>query len=627
MRKFEIVLSALDKISPALNNINKKMSRLNKSTLKVRRAFSKLASKGFSGFKKVTGAVINLTKKMALASVASVGIFGLIVRQSLNATDALAKTSRKIGTTAGDLAKLRYAADLTGVSTQTMDMALQRFTRRAAEAAKGTGEAKGALKELKVNADDLLKLPLPEQMTVLATAFEDVEKPADKVRLAMKLFDSEGVALVNTLGLGADALKEMMQEAETLGVVLSQRAAEGVEDTNDSITRLNTLFKGFKDQTVAALAPAIKTVTDELVLLGKEASGGDFENFGQVLAGQILTLVQKVIGAFQKMLNAIGKVVFEISKMVNKIFGDEETKRIKSRMSELERQAHKLGLSFKFSKNVSEENQAILDEYASLQSDLANIEKLEFDPFNFEPLLEKLETVKAKILDATNPTKEGGEGEEGGSEDPLAKKLSAFDKYNQSLRKKGEDQVGWETKTQAEKTKHFLSEQSNLLAGAGKHSKKLFKIQKAASIATAVIKTYEGAQMAMGAYPPPINFAMAAATVAAGMANVAAIKAQSFDGGGFTGNGARAGGVDGKGGFNAILHPNETVIDHTKQSTARGTEQQIIVNQTINVTTGVQSTVRSEIQNMMPQIAESAQNAVLNARMRGGSYSKTLLGK
>lgn len=37
-----------------------------------------------------------------------------------------------------------------------------------------------------------------------------------------------------------------------------------------------------------------------------------------------------------------------------------------------------------------------------------------------------------------------------------------------------------------------------------------------------------------------------------------------FDGGGFTGFGARAGGVDGKGGFPAILHPNETVIDHTK---------------------------------------------------------------
>ena len=37
-----------------------------------------------------------------------------------------------------------------------------------------------------------------------------------------------------------------------------------------------------------------------------------------------------------------------------------------------------------------------------------------------------------------------------------------------------------------------------------------------------------------------------------------------FDGGGFTGMGVRAGGIDGKGGFPAILHPNETVIDHTK---------------------------------------------------------------
>jgi len=38
----------------------------------------------------------------------------------------------------------------------------------------------------------------------------------------------------------------------------------------------------------------------------------------------------------------------------------------------------------------------------------------------------------------------------------------------------------------------------------------------------------------------------------------------SFDGGGYTGSGARSGGVDGKGGFMAVLHPQETVTDHTK---------------------------------------------------------------
>ena len=38
----------------------------------------------------------------------------------------------------------------------------------------------------------------------------------------------------------------------------------------------------------------------------------------------------------------------------------------------------------------------------------------------------------------------------------------------------------------------------------------------------------------------------------------------TYDGGGFTGHGSRSGGIDGRGGFPAILHPNETVIDHTR---------------------------------------------------------------
>ena len=43
---------------------------------------------------------------------------------------------------------------------------------------------------------------------------------------------------------------------------------------------------------------------------------------------------------------------------------------------------------------------------------------------------------------------------------------------------------------------------------------------------------------------------------------------RSYDGGGYTGNGPRSGGLDGKGGFMAMLHPNETVTDHTKGGNA-----------------------------------------------------------
>ena len=46
--------------------------------------------------------------------------------------------------------------------------------------------------------------------------------------------------------------------------------------------------------------------------------------------------------------------------------------------------------------------------------------------------------------------------------------------------------------------------------------------------------------------------------------------------------------------------------------------------QNINVTTGVQQTVRAEIMTLMPQIANAAKSAVADAKLRGGSYAAAL---
>lgn len=86
----------------------------------------------------------------------------------------------------------------------------------------------------------------------------------------------------------------------------------------------------------------------------------------------------------------------------------------------------------------------------------------------------------------------------------------------------------------------------------------------------------------------------------------------SFAGGGYTGYGARSGGVDGKGGFPAILHPNETVVDHSQ-----GQGSGVTVNQTISFGSGV---TRAEVQSMIPKIVEATKSAVLDARKRGGAY-------
>lgn len=48
---------------------------------------------------------------------------------------------------------------------------------------------------------------------------------------------------------------------------------------------------------------------------------------------------------------------------------------------------------------------------------------------------------------------------------------------------------------------------------------------------------------------------------------------------------------------------------------------QVVVNQTINVSTGVQQTVRAEIATLLPQIAQASKAAVIDARRRGGNFA------
>ncbi|WP_210246866.1 phage tail length tape measure family protein [Devosia ginsengisoli] len=66
-----------------------------------------------------------------------------------------------------------------------------------------------------------------------------------------------------------------------------------------------------------------------------------------------------------------------------------------------------------------------------------------------------------------------------------------------------------------------------------------------------------------------------------------------FAGGGDTGYGPRTGGLDGQGGFLAMLHPRETVIDHTRprpanqnQSNDNGRSGDLVINNVINVPAG-----------------------------------------
>tara|TARA_R100001460_G_scaffold10278_1_gene24295 strand:+ start:141 stop:2024 length:1884 start_codon:yes stop_codon:yes gene_type:complete len=77
-----------------------------------------------------------------------------------------------------------------------------------------------------------------------------------------------------------------------------------------------------------------------------------------------------------------------------------------------------------------------------------------------------------------------------------------------------------------------------------------------------------------------------------------------------------------------IFVPNTggTVMNNMNTKNALGGGNPIIVNQSINFATGVVPTVRAEVMQMMPQIADVTKAAVQESAMRGGTFRRSLQG-
>lgn len=193
----------------------------------------------------------------AAAVAAAAYLVGRIVSAQSRLIDETAKVADRLGFATDKLIAYRLQADLAGVAQGTFDMAMQRMVRRVAEAAQGTGEAVSALDELSLSAATLAKLSPDKQFDAISRALSEVESQGERVRLAFKLFDSEGVALVNMMRDGTAAAKEAAEFTEQWGLAVSRVDAAKVEQMNDELTKVREASQGFARQITVILAPAI----------------------------------------------------------------------------------------------------------------------------------------------------------------------------------------------------------------------------------------------------------------------------------------------------------------------------------------------------------------------------------
>lgn len=224
----------------------------------------------------------------------SLGFFGLgfglanLGQRLTDFADKLIETSRKLGVSTDFLQAWNHAAQQNGVSVNASNMALQRFTRRIGEAARGQGVLSKTVQELGINLRDNRgnMRSTTDILADYADAIRGAESQQERLRLAFQAFDSEGAALVTLLQDGSEGMREMIAEATRLGVVTEQRALT-------AINRLSNRLKAFGTQALGFVAEKLGSFINSLeagfALFGALSSGAGVQEAIEIARAQVET--------------------------------------------------------------------------------------------------------------------------------------------------------------------------------------------------------------------------------------------------------------------------------------------------------------------------------------------------
>lgn len=213
----------------------------------------------------VSGALVAVT---GAATATGAALFAL-AKHEADLQEKTGLVAQRLGLATQALSELHFQAELSGVAAGTLDMALQRMTRRVAEAAGGTGEAVGALRELGLSASNLNKQAPDRILLAVADAMQEVEDQGDRVRLAFKLLDSEGVAVLQTMDKGSEGFRQAAEDLRELGAVITAEGAQRAAEFNTELAKMNAALVGTRRELADGTIPFFTDLFSTLVSLRK----------------------------------------------------------------------------------------------------------------------------------------------------------------------------------------------------------------------------------------------------------------------------------------------------------------------------------------------------------------------
>lgn len=208
-----------------------------------------------AAFRSVQGNIGRMTNSLRsiagpLAAAFSVAAVTSFSKEILNAADNLSKLSQKTGVSVEDLSAFQLSADLAGVSSESFSAAMVKLNRSIADATGGAKLQAETFRALGISQEELISSSPAQILERIADSFANAEDGANKTQIAMNLLGRSGADLIPLLNGGSESLRQF-------GTTISTEFAKNAEIFNDNLRILQENLRRF---TVSVLGPIIKEI-------------------------------------------------------------------------------------------------------------------------------------------------------------------------------------------------------------------------------------------------------------------------------------------------------------------------------------------------------------------------------
>ena len=251
-------------------------------------------------------------KLMPVSTAAGAVLTSLVTLgyKSVTAADDLNTLSKQTGISTEELQKMSYAADLVDVSVDDITGALKKMKPKMSE----SNETFKKLGVSVTNADGSMR-NATDVFYDSIKALSGIENETERDQVAMDLFGKSADSLAGIIDDGGEALKKYGDEAERLGLVMSQDTLDSLNTINDTIDSLKANVGG----TLAQLGATLATTFAPAIEKAAKFIGRLTEKIRNLTPEQAETIVKIVgiVAAVGPLLVVGGKLISGIGSIIS----------------------------------------------------------------------------------------------------------------------------------------------------------------------------------------------------------------------------------------------------------------------------------------------------------------------